>query len=134
MVLKTISVPILQVYIASLDFFFFKIHEQGLKGFCLLFTPLFRAKSAAYGGSQAKGKIGAVAAGLHHSRSKVGSSHIWDLHHSSGHCWILHPPNEVRDPTSLLKDTSQVRNLRAAMGIPDLRALFVLFSETSKNG
>ena len=32
-----------------------------------------RAVLAAYGGSQARGRIGAVASGLHHSRSNVGS-------------------------------------------------------------
>ena len=32
-----------------------------------------RAASAAYGGSQARGLIGAVAAGLHQSHSNVGS-------------------------------------------------------------
>ena len=32
-----------------------------------------RAASAAYGGSQARGLIGAVAAGLHQSYSNVGS-------------------------------------------------------------
>ena len=34
---------------------------------------LFRATPAAYGGSQARGPIGAVAAGLRHSHSKAGS-------------------------------------------------------------
>ena len=34
---------------------------------------LFRAAPAAYGGSQARGRIGAVAAGLHHSQSNTGS-------------------------------------------------------------
>ena len=34
---------------------------------------LFRAASVAYAGSQAKGQIGAVAAGLHHSHSNAGS-------------------------------------------------------------
>ena len=32
-----------------------------------------RAAPAAYGGSQARGLIGAVAAGLHHSHSNAGS-------------------------------------------------------------
>ena len=32
---------------------------------------LFRAVTAAYGGSQARGGIGAVAAGLHHSQSNT---------------------------------------------------------------
>ena len=34
---------------------------------------LFRAAPAAYGGSQARGLIGAAAAGLHHSHSNSGS-------------------------------------------------------------
>ena len=32
---------------------------------------LFRATPTAYGGPQARGRIGAVAAGLHHSQSKA---------------------------------------------------------------
>ena len=34
---------------------------------------LFMAAPVAHGGSQARGPIGAVAAGLHHSRSNAGS-------------------------------------------------------------
>ena len=34
---------------------------------------LFRAAPGAYGGSQARGIIGATSAGLHHSHSKAGS-------------------------------------------------------------
>ena len=44
--------------------------------FYLLFFCLFafsRAASAAYGGSQARGPVGVVAAGLHHSHSNAGS-------------------------------------------------------------
>ena len=41
-------------------------------GFFLVFCP-FRAALAAYGGSQARGLIGAVAAGLHQSHSNAGS-------------------------------------------------------------
>ena len=37
------------------------------------FSFLFRAAPAAYGGSQAKGRIRAVAAGLHHSHSNARS-------------------------------------------------------------
>ena len=39
--------------------------------FCLF--VLFKAASAAYGGSQAKGRMGAAAAGLHQSHSNTGS-------------------------------------------------------------
>ena len=38
-----------------------------------LYVCLFRAAPMAYGNSQARGQIGAVAAGLCHSHSKVGS-------------------------------------------------------------
>ena len=38
-----------------------------------LFILLFRAAPEAYGGSQARGGIGVVAAGLRHSRSNAGS-------------------------------------------------------------
>ena len=42
------------------------------------FVLFFRATSAAYGGSQARGPIGAVAAGLHYSYSNVRSKpHLW---------------------------------------------------------
>ena len=39
----------------------------------MFFFFLFRAASAAYGGSQARGRIGAAAANLHHSLSSAGS-------------------------------------------------------------
>ena len=41
---------------------------------CLFFAfLLFRATPMAYGGSQARGQIGATAAGLHHSHSNARS-------------------------------------------------------------
>ena len=44
-------------------------------GFCLLvgWLLLFRATPAAYGGSLARGRIGATAAGLHPSHGRAGS-------------------------------------------------------------
>ena len=42
--------------------------------FCFIFCfLLFRAAPVAYGVSQARGQIGATAAGLHHSHSNTGS-------------------------------------------------------------
>ena len=35
-------------------------------------------------------------------------SHVSDLHHSSGQCWILNPLSEARDQTLILMDASQV--------------------------
>ena len=55
---------------------------------------LFRAASMAYGSFQARGQIGAVAAGLHHS---------------SQQCQILNPLSEARDQACVLMDTSQIR-------------------------
>ena len=46
--------------------------------FSFLFYLLFRAAHSAYGGSQARGPIGATAAGLHHSHSNARSEpHLW---------------------------------------------------------
>ena len=41
--------------------------------FFFSFCCLFRAIPVAYGGSQARGRIGAAAAGLHHSHSNTRS-------------------------------------------------------------
>ena len=46
------------------------VDEFDLSGF---FVCFFRAAFAAYGGSQARGQIGAVAASLRHSHSNTGS-------------------------------------------------------------
>ena len=40
--------------------------------FLFFFFGLFRAPPVAYGGSQGRGQIGAVAIGLHHSHSNAG--------------------------------------------------------------
>ena len=41
--------------------------------YLLLFLSSFKATPAAYGSSQAKGRNGAIATGLHHSHSNSGS-------------------------------------------------------------
>ena len=51
-------------------------HRIILVAFIYLFIYLFllfRVIPAAYGGSQARGQIGAIAVGLHHSHSNAGS-------------------------------------------------------------
>ena len=59
---------------------------------CFVFC-LFRAATMAYGGSQARGQIGAVAASLHHSSQQHR---------------ILSPLSEARDGTRVLMDTSEI--------------------------
>ena len=43
---------------------------------CVCLFAFSRAAPMAYGGSQARGHIGAVATGLRHSRSNAGSEHL----------------------------------------------------------
>ena len=62
----------------------------------------------AYGGSQARGGIGAVAAGQHHSHSNMGSEPYLHLHHSSQQFCILNPLSEARDRTHVLMDANRV--------------------------
>ena len=74
-----------------------------------LFVSLFAfyGRTHAYGGSQARARIGAAAASLHHSHSNAGS--VCDLHHSSQQHQILNPLREV---------TSQIRFHCTATGTP----------------
>ena len=65
-----------------------KIH---FKIFCIFVFS--RATPAAYKGSQARGPIGAIAAGLHHS---------------SRQRWILNPLRKARDQTRNLMVPSQI--------------------------
>ena len=48
------------------------------------FFGLFRATPMAYGSSQVRGRIGAVAASLHHSHSNIGSKRVRDLSTAHG--------------------------------------------------
>ena len=56
---------------------FYKIENSQLENiydfYLTFFFCLFRAEPTAYGGFQARGLIGAVATGLNHSHSNVGS-------------------------------------------------------------
>ena len=85
--------------------------------FSLLFC-LLRAAPTAYGGSQARSWIRAVAAGLHHSLSNARSEPCLDLHHSSWQHRILNPPSGARDQSCNLMVTSRVCFPWATMGTP----------------
>ncbi len=71
---------------------------------------LFRAAPAAYGGSQARDPVGAVAAGpAPQPQPTPDPSRVCDLHHGSRQRWILNPLSEARDQTRDLVDASRLR-------------------------
>ena len=73
----------------------------------IFFFWLFRAALAAYGSSQARGRIRAVAAGLHHSHRKrkiQAVSATYAIATSQQHR-ILNPLSKARDRTCILMDT-----------------------------
>ena len=61
----------------------FLTKEQKRSYRIFFFFNLFRATPAAYGGSQARGPIRAVAAGYARATAMLDPSHACDLHHSS---------------------------------------------------
>ena len=74
----------------------------------------------AYGGSQARGQIGAAAAGQHHSRNNARSQlHLQPTCRSSWQCQILNPLSKAGDGTCILRDTSwNLNQLPATVGTP----------------
>ena len=91
--------------------------------FCLL-----SATPTAYRISQARGRIGAVGASLHHSHSNARLSQICNLHHSSQQCQILKPLSEARDLTCNFIVPSWIRFHCAMTGTPALSSLYILLS------
>ena len=83
-------------------------------------------------GTQARGQIGAAAAGLHHCQSNATArampdlSHIYDLYHSSWQRQILNPLSKARHRTCVLMDTSQVHYHGATKGTPFFLFFFFL--------
>ena len=81
--------------------------------FIYLFICLFafsKAASMAYGDSQARGLIGAIATGLGHSHSNERSEPSCDLHHSSRQRRILNLLSKGRDRTRNLMVPSRIRS------------------------
>ena len=77
---------------------------------------LFRAAPAAYGGSQARGRIRAVAASLLQNYSNVRSEpHLWPTPQPQQH-QILNPLSKARDRTHNLMVPSRIRFCHAMMG------------------
>ena len=85
--------------------------------FCFIYLFL-RATLAAYGSSQARGRIGDAAAGYTTATATWDLSRICDLHHSSRQHWILNPLSGARNQTRVLMDPSRVHYRWATMGAP----------------
>ena len=77
---------------------------------------VFKAAPSAYGGCQARGLIGAVAAGLCQSHTTPDLS--CDLHRSSWRRWILNPLSKARDRPSNPVDPSRICFCCTTAGIP----------------
>ena len=78
-----------------------------LKSLFCLFVCLFSASLMAYGNSQVRGWIRAVAAGTTATATQDPSL-IYDLHHNSPQHQILNPLSKARGWTCVLMDTSQL--------------------------
>ena len=83
-----------------------------------VFFCLFRSAPAAYGGSQARGRIGAVAAGLHHRHSNTRSQPCLQPTPQLMAMPILDLLSEARDQTRNLMIPSWIRFRCAMMGTP----------------
>ena len=84
----------------------------------MIFFCVFRAASAAYGGSQARGQIRAIAAGYTTAPAMPDLSCICDLHHRSRQHPILNQLSKGRDWTCIFMDPSQICFCCATTGTP----------------
>ena len=76
--------------------------------FLFYFIFVFMVALMAYGGSQARGPIRAVATGLHHGSSE-SELHLQPTPQLTAMPDHGSPPSEARDQTHILMDVSQVR-------------------------
>ena len=81
----------------------------------------------AYGGSQARGQIGATAAGYTIATATRDQSRVCDLQRSSQQRWILNPLSKARDGTHNLMVTSQICFCCGMVGTPVSQCSYVIF-------
>ena len=86
--------------------------------FFFFFFGLCKATPTAFGSAQARDRIRAEAASLHHSHSSTGSKPHLQPTHSSQQCQIHNPLVKARGWTLVLMDTSQVHYHWATTGTP----------------
>ena len=91
----------------------------------LFSSLLFRATCAPHGSSQARGRIGAAVADLHHSHSNATSElHLQPMPQFMTN-WILILLSRARDRTHILVDTGQ--DVIVTMGTPAVVFFFFFF-------
>ena len=78
---------------------------------------VFFFRATAYGGSQARGRIGAKPLVYTTARATPDPSHVCDLHHSSQQRQILNALTEARDQTHIIVP-SQIHFPCTMMGTP----------------
>ena len=76
---------------------------------CVCLFAISWGTPVAYGGSQARGLIGAVATGLRQSHTMPDLSHVCDLYHSTRQRQILNPRSKASDQTHNLMVPSRIR-------------------------
>ena len=115
-----VSVPLLLTFIGELN----QCLQQCQLQFFFFFFLLFRASPAAYGGSQARGQIGAVAARLDHSHSNTRS----ELHLQSTPQFMATPQQaRPRIKSTFSQRQYQVLNLLSHNGNSRIFILFKVF-------
>ena len=102
-----------------------------LSVFVCLFVLLFRAASAAYEGSQARGLIGATAAGLNHGHSNARSEPHLEPTPQLTAMLDHYPLREARDRTQKLMIPNRIHFCCTTMGTP---ATTVLLKATFLKG
>ena len=100
--ISPLSIFPLQSHLWGGIFYFFNFN------FFIFMFCLFEATPVAYGGSQAKGRTGAAAAGLHHSHSNMGSEPPLQPTLQLRAATDPQPLSEARDGTCILMDASQI--------------------------
>jgi len=95
----------------------------------LHFFFLFRAAPVAYGGSQARGPIGATAAAYITATARPDPNRVYKLHRRSRQCRILNPLSKVRDQTRNLMVPDWICFCCATPGTPSFIAFFIPYSK-----
>ena len=122
-----------EILIGSLNFIWIIIKCWVTQFFFFFFFFFFRATLLAYGGSQARGRIRAVALAYARATEAPDPSHICKSHHSSQQRQILNPLSEARDRTCNLKVPSWIHFHWATTGTLGYSILMEVFNWYANN-